>query len=199
MCTSETAEKKYFSFSQMSYKRWLLVAVFLFGIGLGLGLATPPGITSLLTEDMAALEEFADLLTPLPQSSMFAFILTKNVSAVLVSFVLSPILCLVPVMALTLNGWIVGWVSNIVIQEESLGYLLAGLLPHGIFEVPALIMAEAVALSFGTAMILTPFRKEGSQRLLSNLRQNLKYLIVAGGLFLLAAIIETYVTPLLLR
>ncbi len=199
MCTSETAEKKYFSFSQMSYKRWLLVAVFLFGIGLGLGLATPPGITSLLTEDMAALEEFADLLTPLPQSSMFLFILTKNVSAVLVSFVLSPILCLVPVMALTLNGWIVGWVSNIVIQEESLGYLLAGLLPHGIFEVPALIMAEAVALSFGTAMILTPFRKEGSQRLLSNLRQNLKYLIVAGGLFLLAAIIETYVTPLLLR
>lgn len=183
----------------MSYKRWLLVAAFLFGTGLGLGLATPPGITSLLTEDMAALEEVADLLTPLPQSSMFVFILAKNVSAVLVSFVLSPILCLVPVMALTLNGWIVGWVSNIVIQEESLGYLLAGLLPHGIFEVPALIMAEAVALSFGTAIILTPFRKEGGQRLLSNLRQNLKYLIIACGLFLLAAVIETYVTPLLLR
>ncbi len=183
----------------MGYKRWLFVAILLFGIGLVLGLATPGGISGLPSEDVAALEDMADLLAPLSQSSLFVFIFIKNVSAVLISFVLSPILCLVPVMALTFNGWLIGLVSTTVIQEESLGYLLAGLLPHGIFEVPAFIIGEAVALSFGTAVILALFKKERRNRLLPNLRQNLRYLIVALILLLPAAIIETYITPLFLR
>jgi len=182
----------------MRYKWWILVAICLFGIGVALGLATPPDITGLLEEDVAALEEVADFLAPLPQSSVFAFIFLKNVSAVLVSFVFSPLLCLTPIMALTVNGWLVGWVSNTVIEEKSLGYLLAGLLPHGVLEVPALIMAEAVALSFGIVVILAPFRKQGSQLVVSNLKQNLRYLIIACALLLLAAIIEAYVTPRLL-
>ncbi len=182
----------------MSYKRWLLVAIFLFGIGLVLGLATPASISGLLDEDVAAVEELAEFLAPLPQSTILVIILIKNVSAVLLSFALSPIFCLVPVLALTMNGWIIGLVSTIVIQEESLGFLLAGLLPHGIFELPALIMAEAVALSFGTAVILALFKKERRNLLLPNLKQNLKYLGVALALFLPAAIIETYITPLFL-
>ena len=182
----------------MSYKRWIFLAVFLFGIGLVWGLATPMSIISIFSEDVAALEELADFLTPLPQASVFVLIFIKNVSAVLISFVLSPIFCLVPVLALIINGGFLGSVSTLVIQEESLGYLLTGLLPHGILELPALIMGEAVALSFGVAVTLALFKKERRNLLLPNLRQNLRYLIVAFTLFLPAAIIETYVTPLLL-
>jgi len=183
----------------MSYKRWLFIAIFLFGIGLVLGLATPAGITGLLAEDIATLEELAELLASLPQSSVLVIIFIKNVSAVLVSFVFSPILCLTPVMALTVNGWLLGLVAISVVEEQSLGYLLAGLLPHGIFELPALIMGEAVALSFGTAVILALFKKEKRSLLLPNLRHNLRYLAVALALFLPAAIVETYITPLFLR
>ena len=183
----------------MSYKWWLFIAIFLFGFGLVLGLATPASVAGLRAEDVAALKEMAGLLASLPQLAVFAFIFIKNVSAVLISFAFSPFFCLVPVMALTINGWVIGWISRMVIEEKSLGYLLSGLLPHGILEVPALIMGEAVALSFGAAVILVLFRKERSHLLLSNLRQNLRYLIIACALFLPAAIIETYVTPLLLR
>ncbi|MFC1958520.1 stage II sporulation protein M [Chloroflexota bacterium] len=182
----------------MSYKRWLFVAIFLFGIGLAWGLATPIDTASLLSEDIAALEELADFLESLPQASVFTLIFIKNVSAVLISFVLSPVFCLVPVIALIFNGGLIGLVSTTVIQEKSLGYLLAGLLPHGIFELPALIMGEAVALSFGTAVILALFKKERRSLLLPNLRQNLRYLTVALILLLPAAIIETYITPLFL-
>ena len=180
----------------MSYKRWLLVAIGLFSIGLVLGLTTPIDVTDLPAEDVT--DELVDLLASLPQSTLFVFIFIKNVSAVLISFVFSPIFCLAPVMALTLNGWLIGLVSTIVIQEKSLGYLLAGLLPHGILELPALIMGEAVALSFGTTLILSLFKEERRRLLLPNLRKNLRYLIIALVLFLPAAIIETYLTPLLL-
>ncbi len=182
----------------MSYKRWLFIAIFLFGIGLALGLVTPADTLELLFEDIDALGEFADFLEPLPDIAVFILIYIRNVSVVMMSFALSPLFCLVPVLALFINGWIIGLVSTAVLQEESIGFLLAGLLPHGIFELPALIMAEAVALSFGTAAILAMFKKEKRELVLPNLRQNLKYLAVAVALLFIAAIIETWLTPLLI-
>lgn len=182
----------------MSYRRWLLVAIFLFGIGLLAGLATPISTDDLLAEDTAALGELIDFFGLLPQSSALVFIFIKNVTAVLTSFVFSPIFCLAPIMALSFNGWLIGLVSTVVIEQESLGYLLAGLLPHGIFELPALIMGEAAALSFGAAVVMAVFQRARRKELLPNLKQNLKYLVIAGALFLPAAIIEVYVTPLFL-
>jgi len=182
----------------MSYKWWLLIAIFLFGSGLLLGLAAPTSIVALTSGDIAALEEFARFLSSLPQPAVLMVILTKNVSALLISLALSPMFCLAPVLALTVNGWLLGLVSNTVIQEKSLGFLLAALLPHGIFELPALIMGEAVALSFGTAVILAVFKKGRRNLLLPSLKRNLRYLVIALVLLVPAAIIETYVTPLFL-
>jgi len=85
-----------------------------------------------------------------------------------------------------------------VIQEKSLGFLLAGLLPHGIIELPAFIIGEAAALSFGAMVILVLFKKKERSQLVPSLKQNLRYLMIAFALLIPAAIIETFVTPLLL-
>ena len=181
----------------MNYKRWIFIAVFLFGTGIALGLATP-AIDSPPSEYITAFEEqFADILT-LPKPLIALFIFLKNTSALLISFVLSPIFCLVPVLVLIINGWMIAFVSTLVIEEESLGFLLAGLLPHGVLELPALILGQAAALSFGTTAVLALFKKERRNLLLPGLKRNLKYLVVALALLLPAAIIETYITPLLL-
>ena len=182
----------------MSYKRWIFVAIFLFGVGLVFGLATPTGIASLISKDIDALKELGGLLASLPLALVVVIIFIKNASVLLLSFALSPIFCLLPILTLTVNGWLLAFVSVIVSQEKSVGFVLAGLLPHGIFELPALIMGEAAALSFGTVMILALFKKERRSLLLPSLKRNLRYLMVALALLLPAAIIETYVTPLLL-
>jgi len=182
----------------MSYRRWIFVAIFLFGIGLVFGLSTPTSFTDLTPQDIAALEELVDFLVSLPPVLAAIFIFIKNVSALVLSFVLSPFFCLIPILALTINGWLLGFISVIVSREESVGFVLAGLLPHGVFELPALILGEAAALSFGTVVVLALFKKERRSLLLPSLKQNLRYLVVALALLLPAAIIETYVTPLLL-
>jgi len=181
----------------MSYKWWSFIAIFLFGIGLALGLATPTSIANLLSEDIAALEELSRILAPFSVLTLI-LIFIKNASALVLSFVLSPILCLVPILSLTVNGWLLAFVSSMVIQEQSLGFVLAALLPHGIFELPALIIGQAAALSFGTMAILALLKKGKRNLLLPSLKQNLRYLLVALALLLPAAIIETYITPLLL-
>ena len=182
----------------MSYKRWILVAVSIFSIGLILGLVTLPSVTSFISRELDVLEEFGGNLVPFTFLTAI-LIFAKNVLAMLVSFFLSPILCLTPILALALNGCLLSYVSVLVVQEESISYVLAGLLPHGVLEIPALIMAQAAALSFGTMTMLAIFKKEKRQLLLPNFKQNLKYLAIALALLLPAAIIETYVTPLLLK
>ena len=182
----------------MSYKRWIFIAIFLFGIGLALGFALPTGTARLFSQDIVALKEFSGILASLPLPLVAMFIFLKNASAMVISFVFSPILCLMPVLALTINGWLIAFVSTAVIQEESISYLLAGMLPHGILELPALILAQAAALSFGAIAILALFKREKRKLLLPTLKQDLKYLLLALALLLPAAIVETYVTPLLL-
>ena len=180
----------------MSYKRWIFVAIGLFGVGIASGLVTPVSIAELFSEDLAAIRELAAILEPF-QITTAIFIFLKNVSALLISFVFSPILCLVPIIALIVNGGLISFISVAVVQEESLGVLLAGLLPHGIFELPALIMGEAAALSFGALTIVALVSKK-KDLLLPGLKQNLRYLLIACALLLPAAIIETYITPLFL-
>ena len=182
----------------MSFKKWILVAVCLFGIGMVLGLTEQDSIANLLAEDLAALQELGATLTPFTITTA-AFIFIKNISAVLMSFIFSPVLCLLPVLSLVLNGWLLSFVSTMAVQQKSLGFVLAALLPHGVFELPAIIIGEAAALSFGAMVIIALISKERRKLLLPNLKQNLRYLMIACALLVPAAIIETYVTPLLLQ
>ena len=181
----------------MNYKKWVFIAAFLFVIGLVFGLTTPIDVINPLPEDIFAIQELGTTLVPFDFLTVI-LILTKNISALLISFVLSPIFLLMPVLALTFNGWFLAFISVIVIQEESLGFVLTGLLPHGVFELPAFILGEAAALSFGAVVILALFKKEKRSLLLPDLKQNLRYLMLALTLLVPAAIIEIYVTPLLL-
>ena len=183
----------------MSYKWWVLIAVCLFVIGLALGLMVPDSADStFLSEELAAFEQLASMLAPFTVT-MAVFLFVKNVVVLLVSFMFSPFLCLLPAGALLLNGGLLSFVSAIVIQQKSLGFLLAGVLPHGIFEIPALIIGEAAALSFGFAVITALISRDSRGLLFPRLKQNLRYLMIACALLAPAAVIETYATPLLLH
>jgi len=183
----------------MSFRWWILVAAGLFTTGMAVGLAMADKAAYFFAGEITALGELTRLLDLEPFTiSMAAFIFLKNTSALLFSFIFSPLLCLVPVLALTVNGGLISFVSVIVIEQESVGLLLAGLLPHGILEIPALIIGEAAALSFGTMTIIALISRKRRGQLIPNLKQNIKYMALAFALLLPAAIIETYITPIFL-
>jgi len=187
--------------AHMRYKLWVLIASGLFVIGLAIGLvisaSMPASIVGLLSEEMSTLQQLGNIFAPF-QATTAAFIFLKNVSVLLFSFIFSPILCLLPILTLTFNGLLLSFISVLVAQEESLGLVLVGLLPHGIFEIPALIIGEAAALSFGATAILAIIFKEKRSLVLPNLKKNVRYLLLAFVLMVPAAIIETFVTPLFL-
>jgi len=190
-----TEEQK--TYAGMRYRWWIVITIALFGVGIAFGLADPLNLASLLSDELISLGELGGILVPFT-FTMFIFIFIKNVVTLLFSFIFSPLLAIIPVVTLLLNGWLLGLVSAMVTEQQSLGYVLAGILPHGVIELPALFIGEAAALSFGIMAVMALFKKEKRGLFLPSLRQNLRYLGLALVLMLPAAAIETYLTPLLL-
>jgi stage II sporulation protein M len=186
----------------MRFRFWVIIAAGLFIIGILAGMAVrntmPADVTGFFSEQETSLSNIATSLRTSPLAILI-FIYFKNALAVIISFLLSPFLCLVPVLALFFNSAFISYVSIEVIQEKSLGYLLAGMLPHGIFEIPAILIGEAASLSFGVATIIAVFSRARSEKFRTGLKENFKYLLISLALLAPAAIMETFVTPLFLK
>ena len=76
---------------------------------------------------------------------------------------------------------------------------LAGLLPHGLFELPALILASAAVLRIGAVLVTPQVGRSMGEVLLEVLADWLKVILVLVlPLLGVAALIETYVTPVIL-
>jgi stage II sporulation protein M len=181
----------------MSYRKWVLAASLLLVAGIIAGIVNPAG-SGLSIEDIAGLKELTKILIP-GSAIMFVFILIKNVMALVISFAFSPIFCITPIITLLANGWLIGYISPGVIEQKSIGYVLVGILPHGIFEIPALVMAQSAALNFGAHTLMTVFKKRKGQPIAANFKYNVRYLVIALFLLVPAAIIETFLTPWLLK
>jgi stage II sporulation protein M len=76
---------------------------------------------------------------------------------------------------------------------------LAGVLPHGIFEIPALMIGSAAVLYIGVALVTPQTGKSMGEVILEILADWAKVFIgVVMPLLAVAAVIEAYVTPLIL-
>lgn len=183
------------------FRIWVFVAIGFFAAGIAAGIAfsltIPDDTVAFFSDELAYFSDLGDILEP-SQISTFFFILINNIYALLYTFIFSPLLCLLPVFSLLLNGSIISLVGVLVAQERSVGFVVAGLLPHGIIEVPAFLLGEAAALGFGFAVMAALFSAKRRPQLLPTFRHNIRYVIIAIIMMVPAAIIETWITPLLL-
>jgi uncharacterized membrane protein SpoIIM required for sporulation len=98
----------------------------------------------------------------------------------------------------------VGLVGVVLAVFKIIGYspwllFAAGLLPHGLFEIPALMLASAVMLRIGAMLVTPQVGKSMGQVVFELLADWLKvFLGVVVPLLAVAALIETYVTPSIL-
>jgi stage II sporulation protein M len=98
----------------------------------------------------------------------------------------------------------IGLIGVIVALFQLAGYsagplLLAGVAPHGIFEIPALIISCAAVLHIGLTLVTPQAHRTLGEVMLEALADWFKVsAAIVAPLLMIAAIIETYVTPQLL-
>jgi stage II sporulation protein M len=122
-------------------------------------------------------------------------IFLKNIIACAMSVLLGLGFGLVPLLVLTSNGFMIGIVSYTIIHNQGVPYLLAGIVPHGIIELPTILLSISIGFRLGYLLVFTMLGEKVD--LADEARTAFHFLIKwFAPLLFLAAAIETFITPI---
>ena len=176
--------------------RNLILATGIFFVSLVLGtLIGQSTIEELMRQLGAVLEPLASVgnLSIL----LFLIIFINNAIKALGMVFLGILLGLPPLLFVGLNGFILGGLGSALESVNGWRYVMAGFLPHGVIEIPVILLATALGFTLGMESFKWLLRRESRVKLqLSDcLKVYLRWIL--PGLAI-AAIIEVFVTPLLI-
>jgi stage II sporulation protein M len=176
--------------------RSLILATGVFFVSLVLGtLIGQNTIEELMREFGAVLEPLASVgnLSIL----LFLVIFINNAIKALGIVFLGILLGLPPLLFVGLNGFILGGLGSALESVKGWRYVMAGFVPHAVIEIPVILLATALGLTLGIESLKWLVRRESRVKLqLSDcLKVYLRWIL--PGLAV-AAIIEVFVTPLLI-
>ncbi|MFH1722890.1 MAG: stage II sporulation protein M [Candidatus Altiarchaeota archaeon] len=129
----------------------------------------------------------------------FTNIFLRNVTATFITL-LTGFFIVGPAAIVSLNGFLVGAVTRYSLTKGlELSIVFAGIIPHGIFELPAFFINAALAGRIGYS-IIKPLKGRGR---LESFKVTLLlcirvYFFIVVPLLLIAAMIETYITSKLI-
>ena len=143
------------------------------------------------------LQEFSELLKPLRNAGPLLLLLViflNNALKALGVIVFGVLLGLPPVLFICVNGLILGALISEVEPVRGLGYVIASLAPHGVIEIPMLLLATALGFTVGWESLkwITGKKSLVKSRLSHSLKLYLTW--VLPGL-IVAAVVEVFITP----
>ncbi|WP_226039750.1 stage II sporulation protein M [Natrinema sp. DC36] len=182
------------------HSRYVGFAAGLFAFGIIVGIALMAAGYNLLEiiEELVGEPLFPDIGGQ-SRTELMRFLLVNNTRAFLLSILGALTLGLLTAWAMVFNGVIVGNVGAFVASDVGIGFILVGLLPHGIFELPALFIAAGVGFRL---LYRVGQRLRGLRDAILTRRYLYRtgLLVLAGWLLLVvAAVVEAFVTPALLE
>lgn len=176
-------------------KKYILLSlsIFLafFVLGIGVALAFP--------QTVDVLKNIADGIDTSAPSWQLAIVIFLNNA--IKNFVLSMGGVCVgfgPVLMLSVNGLILGIAAVFVAQKDGILYFIVGISPHGIIELPMLIWSCAIGLRLGHKTCLGLLQRIGKEELVHEIKMGATQFIYIIPLLGVAALIEAFITPVLL-
>lgn len=122
-------------------------------------------------------------------------IFLNNALKSLLALVLGVMLGIVPVLFIAGNGMILSMLASVISKQQGTAFVIAALLPHGIIEVPMILLSAGIGLRLGHIAYFSlkgakaGIKKEFREGMLFYIRRIVPLLFIA-------ALIETLVTPM---
>ena len=169
-------------------KPYLLILAMVFAASFLAGTFVPSPIRRQMTEMFQAM---AGDYRELSGGMLFFNILTQNVMATLFVVISGVIAGIIPTFAVGSNGFALGVIYRQA--SEVSGYSKAALtvLPYGVFEIPALLIAASYGLWIGVTVVRRMRGKESTPLILNIEHAFRRYFAVVFPLLIVAAAIET--------
>ena len=162
---------------------WLSVGIFLFFVLIGFLIPAPDFLVQKISE---FIQELLIKTENLSSFGMIKFIFLNNIQSSFFGILFGIFLGIFPIFASIMNGYLLGFVASVVTQSEGF-FSLWRLLPHGIFELPAIFISFGLGIRLGISL----FDKKKYGKLKYNFISCLKvFLLFILPLLIVAAIIE---------
>lgn len=188
--------------SKSSFRHSLLIPMLLctgiFFCCFGAGAIAAGADQGVVDRIIASLEQagFYDLSTEEPLS-LTVIIFLNNLQAALLIFLGGATLGVLTLFILATNGIVIGVVWQMMQNEGGIIGFLVGILPHGIFEIPALLIAGSLGLLLAEELYHELKGRGDAAALAKTLTRT--FLLIVIPLLAVAAVIESFITPQLLN
>jgi stage II sporulation protein M len=196
-------------FKQMN--PYIAFGTILFLAGMVVG-GTNPTFKAFLDEQLKGLGQLADMIdnSSNPTLTMIVFIFLNNAIKSILVMYLGALFGILPFFFLVVNGMLIGYLLKTSAELHGGGFVaelvFKGLLPHGILEIPAIIIACAYGMRFGVLVlkaggsILFARSKQESlgRELESFVVRTVPVMVILTITLLIAAVIESTFTTWLL-
>ena len=137
-------------------------------------------------EIMKFIIEMTNLTKGKSMLQLIMLIFLNNVKASIMIIVFGIIFGIFPLIAAVVNGYLLGFVSRGVASSNGIS-ILWKLLPHGIFELPAILFSIGIGIKIGIDI----FGNNPKKKLQHNMKEAMRFfLFIILPLLLIAGIIE---------
>jgi stage II sporulation protein M len=186
-------------------KNYILASLLLFVCGMWIGWESEQ-FRDFLYRQVQGLGEVAQTLSSMdnPQLWFFVFIFFNNAIKSIIVIFSGVFIGIFPIFFLLINGMVLGFVlAETESYLSSAELFVKGILPHGIIELPVIIIAAAYGIRFGAVVLGKLFRRRREHSEEKSVRAFLQEtwplsLFIVAALFV-AALIEATITPWLLQ
>lgn len=166
-------------------KNFILVIILIFFISafIGFFIQPPQEIVQMILEYV---QELLEKTQGMSYIELTGFIFFNNLKSSFMVLIFGFLFGILPIISTLANGYMVGFVSAMSVEAE--GFVsLWQLVPHGIFELPAVFISLGMGLKFGTFI----FQKEKLKSFEKFLKESLRvFVFIVLPLLIIAAIIE---------
>lgn len=169
----------------------IIAVVILFFVSVIIGFLFPVFFVDFIKK---FIEEISGRTVGMNYVQLFLFILQNNLFASVIGMISGILIGVIPLFYAWLNGYVLGFVMNKTVAAQGASVLL-NLLPHGVFEMPALFLSLALGLKIGWFVFGKGDRKKNFYYILKNAAMT--FILIVIPLLIIAAIIEAGLIVLL--
>ena len=134
------------------------------------------------------IQELAEKTAGMDFLELYGYILANNIKTAFLGMIFGIIFGILPVAFTLLNGYVLGFVSAMSVNLVGKSILLR-LLPHGVFEFPALVISFGLGIKLASYI----FARNPRRQFFYDLKESLRvFIFVIIPLLTIAAIIEAW-------
>lgn len=140
---------------------------------------------------------------PINNSVIFIQTIKNNIPLILAVFALGATMVGVPVILIIdlIKGFSIGFTVAFIVGTmgiKGVGMALIGVMPQNLIYIPCILICSVIAMEVSFSKLKTKIAKQQSSNLFGN-KAYITALLIAIGLTLVGALIESYITPTMIR